>query len=519
MLKVIIVDDEILIRVGAKSCLDWEQHGFEVVGLAEDGAKALALVEKTNPDLVLTDIKMPNMDGLELIEALRTDYPQIKVIVLSCYNEMDYVKRAMKFGAEDYLLKLSLQPETLLETLHRVKETLEQQRDEQLVTDKLAKKGIAKKQILKDNLYQHFIEGSLEAEDLVLALNKMEIEINFGDYWVACCRINSLRGPSFRNIVEEVLAEYCQFDLAELEKGFYLLLMTKAAPMNIADVCAKVRNTVENYLNTVVSFGVSRQGTSSGQLKEKYLQACSALDYMFYDSPGRIRQFNEKLSFIKGPIRIDVDFEKELLDQIESLDTEGAGALSEEFFRTLNAEKSYAPETVKYAIIEIIYALNSLVKKYSLPNTDGSFELKQNISTILGMETLEDLKVWLKGYLSQMVAALSAFKLEIVRPEIARIKAYLLKHIDENIPLEEAAQISNLSKAYFSTVFKQEIGESYTDFSNRVKMEKARELICDFGLKCYEAAERVGIFDQSYFSKLFKKYLGESPSMIKAGKS
>lgn len=526
MLKVLIVDDEILIRVGVKSCLNWEEHGFEVVGLAEDGVKALNLVEKLAPDIILTDIKMPNMDGLELIEALRKDYPHIKVIVLSCYNEMEYVKRAMKLGAEDYLLKLSVQPETLLEILNRVKATIEQEREEELKTKQAEKAMRTNKQILKDSLYKKFLKGALPTEDFLLGLAEFDVKLVFDHYWVVCCRINDnqskrsfakqpLRDHSFRNIVLEMLGDFCQCDLAEVESGLFLLLLANNPNLDVVDVCAKVNGSVQKYLNAVVSFGISRGATGAGELKEQYWQARTALDYMFYDGRGSITQYKEKLAFSTEPVFIERDLENLLLGAVESLEPDQAWLHLEGLLTEFARHKRYSPEAVKYAIIEVIYGFNSLGKKYELQERFSDFDVKDNIPTILSMETLEDLKAWLKKYIQNLVDALSDLKLERERPEIAKIKSYIQQNIDKNITLEDAAEICNLSKAYFSTVFKKEVGESFTDYTNRLKMEKARELICHHGLRCYEAAEKVGIFDQSYFTKLFKKYFGESPSTIR----
>ena len=125
MIKVLIVDDEILIRVGIKSCINWESNGYEIIGLAADGNQALEIIKSQMPDIVLTDIKMPNLDGLELIEEIKKQYPNIRIIVLSCYNEFDFIRTAMKLGADDYILKLSMEPQDLLKVLNNTKKEIE----------------------------------------------------------------------------------------------------------------------------------------------------------------------------------------------------------------------------------------------------------------------------------------------------------------------------------------------------------------------------------------------------------
>jgi two-component system response regulator YesN len=117
MLKILIVDDEILVRIGIKSSIDWDEQGFQYVGDAADGEKAFELIKRTVPDIVLTDILMPNMNGLELIEKIKQCYPLIKIIVLSSHNDYEYVRNAMKLGVEDYILKTSMKPSELLTIL------------------------------------------------------------------------------------------------------------------------------------------------------------------------------------------------------------------------------------------------------------------------------------------------------------------------------------------------------------------------------------------------------------------
>lgn len=416
MLKVLIVDDEILIRVGVKSCLDWEENGFEVVGLAEDGIKALNLIAEAAPDIILTDIKMPNMDGLELIKVLRRDYPQIKVIVLSCYNELDYVKQAMKLGAEDYLLKLSVQPETLLEIMNRMKTTIKQQREEELKTIQAEKTISLNRQILKDNHYKKLLNGFCSTEEFLQALKQLDVKLVFDRYWVVCCRTNDqqskksfgqqpLRDYSFCNIVLEVLADLCQCDIAEIDQGYFVLMITNNKDLDLTTVCQKVGATVNKYLNTLVSFGISQGETCIGKLREQYRQARCALEYMFYDGWGSIAQFEEKYCFSEAPVFTDIRIENQLLSEIESLNFDQARLLVEALITELSRHKMYSPEAIKYLFIEVIYAFNSLIRKHDLQGRFIDFDVKDKISTILTIETLEDLKTWFKQCIQQLVAA------------------------------------------------------------------------------------------------------------------
>ena len=179
------------------------------------------------------------------------------------------------------------------------------------------------------------------------------------------------------------------------------------------------------------------------------------------------------------------------------------------------AGRKYSPESVRHAVAEVAHALSKTAKKYKLQDSINNAGFGQIIPNTSKIETLSEIKELLRQYIVCLVNLLSEAKLKYHRPEIARVKSYIAEHTDENITLDKPAEISGLSKSKFSTVFKKEVGETFTDYLNKFKMEKARELILVYRLRSYEAAERVVIRDASYFSKLFKKYIGESPSRIR----
>lgn len=532
LLKVIIVDDELLIRVGIKSCLEWEKHGFEVVGHAEDGLKALELIRSRSPDIVLADIKMPNMDGLELISAVKKQYPHIKIIVLSCYNDMDLVKKAMKLGAEDYILKLSVQPETLLEVLQKSKEAIEEQRKNEQASRNLENELRVNKYIIKSNLYKKMIDSSIEPDEFRRELNNLGVCLDFDSYFVMCCGIDDyLNAPmrssledrhllrfSFVNILEELLSEYCEYDIAETEDGIYALLIVCNDQLTASDaekVCRKIMSTIKKYLNISASFGVSKNQNDIRSIRNAYEQAYHALGHKFFAGRESIIFLEEERCFANDYVSIDIDQENLLQKRFEELDTNGSKEVINTFIDNLNESRMYSPDAIKLSAIEIVHSLMKIAKKCGLSGkmTDSSFRCYA--ADIFNTETLSDLKAWLENFVDRLAFHLSDFKLERNRPEIARIKTYIKEHVNENISLEKASEISNMSKSYFSTVFKKESGESFTDYVNRIKIEKARELILEYGLRSYEAAERVGIYDESYFSKLFKKYIGQNPSKIK----
>ena len=137
MLKILIADDEPLVRAGIKSVIPWQQHGFEVIGEAENGLEAYNKIISLKPDILITDIKMPQMDGIELLKKIKKDKIHIQSIILSCFDEFDMVREAMKYGAKDYILKLSIEPQKILDVLDEIKQNMavDEPQSDQIVLD------------------------------------------------------------------------------------------------------------------------------------------------------------------------------------------------------------------------------------------------------------------------------------------------------------------------------------------------------------------------------------------------
>ncbi len=534
--KLIIVDDEILIRVGIKSCIDWEQYGFEVVGQAEDGEQAFELIRNTLPQIVLTDIKMPNMDGLKLISAVKKSYPWIKIIVLSGYNELDYVKQAMKLGAEDYILKLSMQPESLLEIMIRTKQLIEEEKKE-VEADKYLKDEVRiNKLLIKENLYKKMLSSSMTIDDFKSELARLNIDLKSDKYTLLCCGVDDYQNAplkskignqhlfkySLKNILDESMFDYYKGDIAEIDDGKYLILIDHASEEieynkeTITKYCKNLNNACKKYLNISISFGCILFNVGYDKLKEKCMQTINTLEYRFYFGKESIIFDNEIAGFNDKKPYFNSENEKSLQSCFENFYSDGAKAIIIKFFNELQCSKEYKPSKVKLTSVEIFHVLVSIAKKFNV-----DFELlisgyeKHPLDLIMGAETLTDIRNLMEEYIDKLMEYISFIKLNEIRPEIMAIKQYITEHLDEDISLERAAKISNISKSYFSSIFKKETGESFTDYVNRKKMEKAKEIILKYDLKAYEVADKVGIADESYFRKLYKKYIGCSPGKFK----
>jgi two-component system response regulator YesN len=535
VIKVLIVDDEMLIRVGIKSCINREPNDYEVIGLAEDGLQALEIIEKMRPEIVLTDIKMPNMDGLELIERVKKQYPSTRIIVLSCYNEIDFIKKAMKLGADDYILKLSMQPEDLLNILNSVKDALVSEEEEKLQSSNNKLEMKINKEFIKEDLYKKALDNSISAARLVEELKNMGSSMSFKRTCVVCVSIDDYLNASMKsrlndkhllkfsvtNILQEILAAYYTGDIIEIEKGEFLIIIDLGEETNYKDtlkeLCIKVNSALDSYFNISVTFGISKISEDFKDLKSMYSEAEKALEQAFYYGRGSILFYEKGREFTDKIILLNLQDEKLLISCLDNLDEEGAKNIVHEFFNNISTSREYQPSKVRMAAIEIFNSFIRVAKKYEVESefTNSISDLGSNpVDMCNKVETITDIQKCLGDIIGRLTECLLSKRLGAERPEILKLKQVISERIYEEITLDKAAKMTNMSKSYLSSVFKKETGESFTDYVNRLKMEEAKVLIQKHNLKNYEAAEKLGFVDESYFSKLFKKYNGISPSKV-----
>lgn len=536
MIKVVIVDDEMLIRVGIKSCIDWEEHGFEIAGQAGNGLKALEIIEATRPDIVMTDIKMPKMDGLELISEVRKRFPSIKIIVLSCYNEIDYVKKAIKLGAEDYILKLSLEPEILLEVLSKVKQLIQSEYHNDNTSRNTKNESRENQYIIKEDIYRKMISGSIRYEDFAKELSSLGICIDSGSNIVICCGIDDhsyapvmskmddqyLFKFSVINILEESISSFANCDIAEVEEGEYIILLRRLKTSDelcskdlITGYLKKINNSLKNYLNISISFGVNPEPIEYTRIRETYFKARAAMKHKFYYGRESIIFYNDIGEFDNKELLFTYSNEKSLLGRLEDFDELGVNAIINVFFNRISECKTSDPEKVRKVSLDIFHSLMKFAKKFDVKAKFISDNFSVHpLDFLMTSETISDIAVYFGEFINKLFEFIYCQQLEAKRPEIIKLQKYIAENISENITLDKASKISNISKCYLSSIFKKETGEVFVDYVNKTKMERAKTLIQENGLKSCEAAEKVGINDDSYFSKLFKKHIGVCPSKL-----
>ncbi len=531
MVKVLIVDDEIMIRIGLKSAIPWEANGFQVVGEASNGEEAYGIFLEKSPDIILTDIKMPLMDGLQLIEKVKEVDDTVKIIILSCYNEFEFVKRAMRLGADDYLLKAEFNENELLEKTIKLKEELLQNRiEKQIIRDvKSVNTHSNRNKLLKELIWGVKFERGEALEKLKLFDIRIHpdsfalVIIKTDDEDILCSKWaddrDGLFSSAFINIVEEIINDFQSGIVFENQKEYVLILNVPGkselkAYENISSICDKIKDSVLRYLNVRITMGISSIQHDLCDLKKGYREAESTLQKQFFLGRGRtIFYGRDDLSGSKRNERDAVKLfdEKQLFKAVEAMDGKGLEETLQLFFAGLAGSSNPSIESIENRTMELLYSFKKHIS-YLGYDIDEVLEAEFNpVHIVKSRNTFDELAEEVKRVMLKAVDLIAKRRSDPISKPVQRAIEYINMHYAENISLMSVASHLGLNMSYVSNLFKAQVGESFTEYLTKVRIKKAKQLILQRKYKIYEIAEMVGCPNEAYFSTLFKKVTGVNP--------
>ncbi len=499
MRRVLIVDDEYLVRVGLKTTIDWQEHGFEIVGEAANGKEAIALFEKTDPDILLTDIKMPAMDGIELIEILKARKPSLHIVILSNHSDFAYAQKAMKLGVKDYLLKSDLNQRNILQTLQRVvlsmaqAQEIPQRKEESPLRDYLREYLLAAKEG-QTSLAPAYALPHQQMAAILCRCDTKDLPIQ--------------SQPMFYRFSQSMLGALWHGNiLASAQKGSVLLaaLLVPLAPEDdftrLIHKAKLATNNIRQYYNINFQTGISQPGASQqlALLLGQASQACQTCFYtqeafcLYQNSPHKIK-------------RVQVD-QKSIMEFITDDSFKPLEAYISSIFTTLATIQSHT--VTEAAFIDLLSCARQLVVRYPFLEEHFHSNGKLSYTKIDGFESISACRCFVIELFSTIFLLLSGQK-NSYPPAIGQVLDYIHNHYQKNIALSDAAERVCLSNSHLSQLFKQETGINFTRYLTDYRIEKAKELFKTTHLHIYQVAEQVGIPNPYYFSKVFKDSTGLS---------
>ena len=518
--RVFLVEDEIITREGIRDNVDWGAAGFEFCGEASDGEMALPLIEETRPDVLITDIKMPFMDGLQLCKIIREHMPWVKIIILSGHNEFEFAQSAVKLGVTEYLLK-PVSAQDLHATLVGLAATLDQEKQEREELKSLQTKIEDNLVLSREKFLLKLVMGGVSSMEAIEQSQQFGLNIVARYYLVVLIRIELCENTQpfdyqeYRQ-VEQIVSQFAGNNLD--------VLLTKKDPEELVLLIKGdgLRQLVQEgeFLAGLIKIEVENQ-TSCNAIIEMGTPQNRLGDIHHSFAEALVKSKSYQKSSVKNSINAE-QVEQSKLDHVAIGNYLKFGSLQEFdifFANTLQAISEIAVQSKmmkQYLFIDIILTAIQFVS--DLGGKIAQFEADiQEIDELLNrLKDQNEIKAELRRIFSTAIA----FRNRQMNPERTRIiqqaQAYLETNFsDPDLQMHKVAQKYNLSIGHFSTIFHQEVGETFRDYLGKLRINRAKELLRTTNLKVAEVAYQSGFSDSHYFSAVFKKKTNLTPRQFR----
>ncbi|MEC1522141.1 response regulator [Neobacillus niacini] len=514
-MKVLIVDDEIQIRKGLRLKVDWDEEGFQLVEEASNGEEALGILQTKAIDVVITDMRMPIMDGVELAKRCHQEFSHVKVIVLSGYSDFDYVRNSLQQGVKDYLLK-PVAPDELVEALRKIrKEVTDEKRkqaeiaqmsrlvhshlqelQEQFILH-LAKEEVLQLPIVTERLQQLQLE-ELANENGKVQFITVEIRESHGSN-----RLEELRLP-FQLLCKEIAQQqktaYVFTDPSYPNMVQFLTLIESNSPSTdqfVQHIQVNINKLLK--LETVIGIGAIVNGLS--EYRSGYISSLLAWSQSQLGSKSQVM---DQSAASEEFFDFSPDFEKRITNSIENLDFT---AFKDNLQMVLEGRSVMS---FSFAANQVLFMLGSLAKKYDVETKDIQntiWNCQQNIWKLYSQHKVKDDLIQLASLIIEKVR-LARFSNKRL---IDSIRHYLDQHYASEISLTTLSSLFHINSAHLSETFKHHVGQNFSDYLVTLRMDKAKQLLKDKQLKIIDVSNLVGFSNSGYFSTVFKKHFGQTP--------
>ena len=532
-IKVFLVEDEVIIRSGVKKSINWEQEGYEFVGEASDGELAYPMILKEKPDILITDIRMPFMDGLELSRLVKKELPDIKILILSGYDEFEYAKKAIKIGVTEYLLK-PISAAKLTEVLNAVAETIRQENEEKNLLETYFAEMRENTERDKMRLFEKLLMGDLSMGEILEAGERFGMNLGASCYKIVLFKILA---NLENHVYAEQMVDACSSveQAASMMEGVYVFqrgvegwaFLLTAQDEKSMEESAKIlyqnlKQAMKNYTQLEYFGGIGSTVPRIRSLKQSFREADRAFAARFVEETNQIisqkefekSQMEEGLK-MQGVVQIGKS--REMLQKFLSNGTrEEVKAFSDAYISRIEEENIRSTMVRQYVVIDVCIVVLSFCERISSANRlqEEAEELQKMMQKI---HSLSEIKKYVVRLLNEAIELRDAESGRRYSDLIAAAKKEIENHyMTEEISLNTVAISVGMSPSYFSSIFSKEAGKTFVEYLTEVRIEKAKEFLMCSSMKTSEIGYEVGYKDPHYFSYIFKKVQGCSPKEYRA---
>lgn len=494
MLKVLIVDDELPIREWLEFCVNHSSVTCSVVGMASNGKAALELFEKKNPDLIITDIKMPVMGGLDLITEIRKQNKEIPLIILTSYSDFDFARSALQYGVSEYILKTEVTIALMDEILFKISKEIE-----------CRYQGSQKYKIIqeKNRLLEESLEGMKKWDDHTISDMLAQLNAEISEYGIFAVSLVSAGTEvifdQIKNLIEKAMI------LSYGKNQLFLVGNLKECSVlsKQKEVLYKIGNCFIDQ--TKESVGISNVYTGYKWIPIALREAENRRKQQFWSHKKGI--YMEEIAGNENGIRIVTEMRQKF---IKISKTDNFQESQELLFEIMGYIKKVRLFNIAYVRETCEALLKYLYYAYGTYSEKEMAEMERISGMIKKADYFSEIEEYMKEYV-QKIQKLRTENITNYSAPIQRAVMYIKENYAKSITLSDVAEYLEFSPDYFSRIFKEETGINFTAYLTEVRLRQAAELLSKTNMKVYEVSDLVGYSNMSYFSTVFKKKYGLNP--------
>ncbi|RGG60589.1 response regulator [Blautia sp. AF19-10LB] len=537
MLKIFLAEDEVIVRETIKRMIPWENLGFELVGEAADGEMALPLLLRQKPDLLITDIKMPFMDGLTLAKVAKKEIPGLKVVILSGYDDFNYAKQAINIGVEDYLLK-PITKNALIERLTEIRSRYEHEKTQKEYYEKFHREMQAYEKNSSRDFFEALVSGSMDMMEIYRRSEKLGLDIVAEAYNVLIFTMNCEEDFSGQRegyseweaesleLLEEFFSENTSAMLFRCNIFSYGVLI-KGQKETIGENTRSCVSEIQRILDRkeqkrqwFVAAGEPVERLS--QIQKSYYSASRAFsqrylydeNILYYDEMASMEKKNvteDDSTYLQkvdvnalNPVILQKFLSNGLLEETENFVKDYFYAIGQEPLESL-VFRNYVTLNVRFSVMSFLKEIGCDTRTLEQEDTEDVLSESS--------KSLENAIAYAKKIISQAIALRDQNSGNKNRSILKTAVDFIDSHyMEEDMSLNKAANAANVSANHFSALFSQNMGQTFIEYLTNLRMNKAKEYLRCTSMRSSEIAGEIGYKDAHYFSYLFKKTQGMTPS-------
>jgi two-component system, response regulator YesN len=520
MYNLMIVDDEDFVRDGLKEYVKWDEMGFNVVFDTDSAENAMEILENERIEVVLTDIMMPDVDGLELISKIKKLNPDVFTLILSGYGEFEYAQKALRLGAVDFLTK-PVDFEEICRVFSKIKRMLDHAKKNKNIQEEYLK-------YLSEQFFNNLVKGSYTDDKVIRRkAEAINLDLRPGFFRVLRFYITGIKLSGQENSDSKEYIDIKSIVLKIIEENLEKMGACYAFNNDIKELTAMIfcninrekldegikqlKEIINKRIDCIIHIGIGKGYEDILYITNSYYEAGKALEYKVLKKQSSILYYEDVASFFTVQSVVTEENRAVILSYLSQMDLKNLLEYTKTILNAINMKEKINVNQMYNSCLEIFLIIN----KYIHHGVDVTKNMEEDdnmtVRDLLQRESIDEIVIFMERYIAVSMEKIKNFRGKAAGRIIENAIKYIREHFNEEITLNKLSEVLFVHPVYICRLFKEELGENFIDYMKKIRIEKSKELLSNLSLKVYEVSEMIGYESPKYFSKLFKEITGITP--------